>query len=499
MKHHSTTIPWYGRNGYVMPVLLVFALGIFAPVFTADYLYLDEAFQLWRRDSDRNYQLFAPAGRLFSGIYFQEAYSFISTVEEVKWLRIISLAGWILCSWLLFHFSKQWCHRLNLPPALPFLLSVFCICSSSVTIYVAWSSCGQIFLAFLTGLLSGHILFITLMDPGKSRFNIVWAILFGMISLLIYQTAYGIFVVPFLLLWLSGNVPEKRKGMITGVIVHFGIYLLYYLVFLLYRNTLTDYDDRTELVFQPLKKIGFFFGNPFSQAWSLNMLVNLHNVFSQAVPVVLLTTWLALFVKQSTPRKTKPVLIQLAGVILILAISYLPSLIANQNFSSYRTLISLSLCVFILFTLAVLKAIQQQPKKLAFIIGLPVLFFIIALLNYNRKFRGPLQKEYAALKQLPVMSQAKKEDTILFVRADSKLFQRLYGVKSYKDEFGSPSTYRDWVPENLTRQLIKENNSVEVARNIPFYQFADEAAYRDSIKVTPGNSYVIDMNEVLRQ
>jgi hypothetical protein len=227
--------------------------------------------------------------------------------------------------------------------------------------------------------------------------------------------------------------------------------------------------------------------------------VNLHNVFSQAVPVVLLTTWLALFVKQSTPRKTKPVLIQLAGVLLILAISYLPSLIANQNFSSYRTLISMSLCVFILFTLAVLKAIQHQPKKLAFIIGLPVLFFIIALLNYNRKFRGPLQKEYAALKQLPVMSQAKKEDTILFVRADSKLFQRLYGVKSYKDEFGSPSTYRDWVPENLTRQLIKENNSVEVARNIPFYQFADEAAYRDSIKVTPGNSYVIDMNEVLRQ
>jgi hypothetical protein len=500
MNQHSPGNPWYNRNSLILIFICLLAAGIFTPVFTSDYLYLDESYQLWNRNTDRNYQMFSAHGRLLSGIISQKLFQYISTVHELRFLRIISLAGWIFCSWLLFYFSKQWVKQLNLPPYLPFLLAVFCICSSSVTVYVAWASSSQFFLAFLFGLISGHLLFIILMDPAKNRLNFLWVILAALVSLLIYQTGFAAFILPFLLLWLAKEPIRKKKIMLIAIVVYFSIYLLYFLLFLYYRKTLnTGHDSRTDLVFQPLKKISFFFGAPFSQAWSLNMLQNLHNIFSQLLPVVLMLTWLILYIRQVLPRNTKTILIQLGGIIFLLICSYLPSLVAKENFSSYRTMIVLGLCVFILFSITILKAIKTEKRKLVFAGALPVLLFIIGYLNYNRKFIGSLRKEYAALNQLPFFSTVKKEDTIIFIRADATLFQRMYGIKSYKDEFGAPSTLRDWVPENLTRQLILEKQSYAVATAVTFYQFADLNSYNESMKVKPAKHYLINMNEVLKK
>jgi len=501
MKHQlNRTIPWYTRNGFVLVIILTLAVIIFAAVFMADYLYLDEAYQLWNRHEIRNYQMSSSDGRLLSGLFFQKIFSSISSVEQVRYLRVFSLAGWIFTSWLLFYFAKQWAGKLELPSCIPFLLSVFCICSSAVTIYVGWALCAEVFLASLAGLVSGHILFMTMMDPGKSRGNIAWVILGGLISLLFYQTCFGLFVLPFLMVWLKEKLPGRKKIMFTALTVYFGTYLIYYILFLFYQRVLgIAPNSRTDIVFQPLKKISFFFGAPFSQAWSINLLQDLHNIFSQLLPVALLITWLLLFVRQAAGRSAKSVLTELCGIAFLLGCSYLPSLVAKENFSSYRTMIALSLCVFILFSIAIIRSISKEMNRQYFMTGLTVLFLIVAFLNYNRKFTGPLRKEFAALDQLSVMKTAGPNDTILFIRPDPKIFQRLYGVKGYKDEFGLPSTLRDWAPENLTRFLIEKKQSYATAAAVTFYQFANWEEYRNSMKVKPLKPIIIDMNEVLKK
>lgn len=498
MNHPPATTSWYNRNGMVLLILLLFSAIIFAPVFTTDYVYLDEAYQLWNRDTDSNYQMFAKNGRLFSGIYFQKAFQYISSTHALIYLRVLSLAGWLFCSWLLFHCSRQWVKKLDLSPLLPLLLAIACICSSSVTIYVGWASAGQIYLSFITGLLSGHLLFGAVTNPASKKLNYILSILLGVLALLIYQVGFGVFLLPLLLYWLSKETVKKPKPFLIGLSTYFIIYLLYFFVFLAYRKVLhIQHDSRTELVIQPLKKISFFFGTPFSQAWSLNLLVNLHNIISQLVPVLLLAVWLILFIKQARPRKTNSVLIHLMVILFLLICSYLPSLIAKENFSSYRTMIAFYLCAFTLLSLAILQSFNTTKGKLVFTVTVSVLLLVVSILNYNRNFSRPLQKEYAALHQLPLFNTVKAEDTIIFIRADGKLFQRLYGIKSYKDEFGLPSTFRDWTPEYLTRQIIKEKNSEEVARKILFFQFADFAGYEDSMKLKPVNPVIIDMNKLL--
>jgi len=229
------------------------------------------------------------------------------------------------------------------------------------------------------------------------------------------------------------------------------------------------------------------------------MLQNLHNIYSQLFPVVLMLIWLVLLIRQTLPPQAKTILVQLGVIILLLIFSYVPSLIAKESFSSYRTMIALALCVFTLFSLAILQAIKTEKGRLLISGGLVVLLSFIGYLNYNRKFAGPLQKEYAALDQLPVFRTMKTQDTIIFIRADAKLFQQLYGVKSYKDEFGAPSTLRDWTPENLTRQIIKEKNGTEAANDVTIYQFADMSGYNDSMKIKPLKPVLIDINELLKK
>ena len=118
--HHNLTIPWYTRNGLVLAIILTLAAIIFTAVFMADYLYLDEAYQLWHRHDIRNYQMSSSDGRLLSGLFFQKTFSSISSVEQVRYLRIFSLGGWILTSWLLYFIAKQWVRQLELPSSIPF-------------------------------------------------------------------------------------------------------------------------------------------------------------------------------------------------------------------------------------------------------------------------------------------------------------------------------------------------------------------------------------------
>jgi len=87
-----------------------------------------------------------------------------------------------------------------------------------------------------------------------------------------------------------------------------------------------------------------------------------------------------------------------------------------------------------------------------------------------------------------------------FVRADKHLFSRIYDTKIYRDEFGAPSTYRDWVPEPIVKQIIFEiTGSRDLAEATKVFQFENWEIYNsDKSKRTTG-ALMINMNEIMNK
>jgi hypothetical protein len=81
----------------------------------------------------------------------------------------------------------------------------------------------------------------------------------------------------------------------------------------------------------------------------------------------------------------------------------------------------------------------------------------------------------------------------VFVRADEEGFLPNFGIHHYKDEFGMPSTYKDWTPEPLVKQIVYEmTGSREKADRLQvvLYQKADEI--HDKKELADPNTLFID-------
>lgn len=493
---------WHSNNWLVFAIILISSLLIYHAVFTADYFFLDESFELWHRTSNRNYIVFASSGRLFTGIIFQKFISSIDTVAQLKILRATSLFGWVATSMLLYLFSKNWITKLGLDIRLPFVMGFLCICSTAATINIGWASCFTFFLGFIVALFAAQILFNELTKEGKEKKPRLLALLsvlaLGVTSLLIYQNMFGVFLLPFILWWISPYQNNKKNRIFFAIAIYVMVYVVYFLVFKYYVRLLQiPVTDRAELIFNPVQKTAFFFSTPFSQAWSLNHLVNAHNLISQVFPLVVFIIWVVLYHKQ-TGNKIVSTFLGLMVILAFLFLSYLPSIAASLNYSPYRTMAALSICAGTLFASSVLTSLKSENQKLIFIAGLLAFSLFFGYTNFNTRFVTPQREEFRKAIAQPFWDSYNGEDTVIFIRPSASLFKELYGITSYKDEFGVPGTFRDWVPDYWTRQLIYERTSMEKANKAVILQFRDEQHFRDSLGNSIRQPLIIDMNKIIK-
>jgi hypothetical protein len=91
-------------------------------------------------------------------------------------------------------------------------------------------------------------------------------------------------------------------------------------------------------------------------------------------------------------------------------------------------------------------------------------------------------------------------DTVYFIRADRFLFTDLFHTRPYKDEFGAPSTSRDWVPEPLIKQYVFESTRNRTAsEKLIVKQFEDITEFNNANIHLSKNNLLIDMNKVLAE
>jgi len=112
----------------------------------------------------------------------------------------------------------------------------------------------------------------------------------------------------------------------------------------------------------------------------------------------------------------------------------------------------------------------------------------------------PLKKEYSVLRGFFEKNYKPSMTSIYFIRADKFLFSPEFHTKVYRDEFGAPSTYRDWVPEPIVKQMVFElTGKRAVAEKTLVKQFENRIAFDHSATIADSNDLVIDMNSLFTQ
>lgn len=170
-------------------------------------------------------------------------------------------------------------------------------------------------------------------------------------------------------------------------------------------------------------------------------------------------------------------------------------MIAVENFPSYRTLIAFNLAVFLLVTESLLSVFHNEKSRKAFAWFMAFWLVLTAIYTFNFQYVNPLKKEYKVLKNFMQIHYKTGVHQVYFVRADKFLFTPEFHTSVYRDEFGAPSTYRDWVPEPIIRQLIFElTGSRETAEKISVIQFENAELFARAKLSLNDNSLFIDMN-----
>jgi hypothetical protein len=475
-------------------------LAIYFRIFYTDYAYLDEAHQLWNNQDDSNFRMFHSQGRWLTGLLFQELFASLTSIEQLKWVRILSFGGWIITTILIAALFSRWLRYNTMPAFLLWPVSLFVACCAPVAVYIGWASCFEIFLSVMAGGLSGHLLFRNLYTQQGNIHISNWVILgslaLGGISLFIYQTSFGVFLLPFFLRFMQRGLPKPDRVVIIGIVFYLVTYLVYYLLFL---QSLKAYDmeasNRTAIGFDIPRKISFFFSGPLQQAFGINVLFSPRNLIHQIIFPAVIIGWVITVFKRHHDKPIAGTLGYIAMLIVFLALIYLALLISKENFDSYRTLFAFNLAVFILVADALRYWLERFNKQRIFLWATCTWLLITGHYNFNRQFIKPLGIEYQALRGYLEKSYDTSRTGVVFIRPEKFIFFNAFGVEAYRDEFGVPSTYRNWVPEPLVKQLVFElTGDRSRADSITVLQYERKPLF-DPVKKETGY-ILIDMNKV---
>jgi hypothetical protein len=364
----------------------------------------------------------------------------------------------------------------------------------------------EVFLAVAFGLISANIFFTNLLDQGNKIHLplkiIVGSLFFGLVSLFIYQPSFGIFLVPFFLRYVTRKKARPDSIFMIGLIFYFVTYIIYYFCF---KYSLGSYQiaasTRTELNFNFLKKISFFFSGPFPQGFSLNVLFYAGSILSQGFYVLVFLTWLLITFKRNSPGGFGRKLFFVAFILFQLALIYLPSMIAAESFPSYRTLFVFNLAVFLMLAESLFSLAKREKVRKLFLLLAIAWVLVTGFYTFNLQFINPLKKEYSVLRNFFRVNYKPSVTRVYFIRADKFLFSRQFHTKVYRDELGAPSTYRDWVPEPIIKQMILElTNDRNIAEKTTVVQFENPVRFDQSPKVIDSaNSLLVDMNSLFTQ
>jgi hypothetical protein len=485
--------------GFVLSLAVLLVL--FAPIFYTDYAFLDEAHQLWHNKDGSNYSVFFGQGRWLLAIMSNRLMQQIPSISGLKTVRLLSLFSWVLFLAAFFHLGKKWQCLIGFNEWLLPLSGVYIASSLSVAVYIGWGACFEAGIAGIFGLWSGHLLFVPLITGNRpfaiSPGRIFLIILTGFCSLFMYQIVFAAMLLPLAFYLIEKRSEASFRIAALGTGAYLVITILYYLVFLLtLKQGSGTASDRAGISMDIFGKLGFFFSAPLSQGFSLNLLMNLHSILSQAFPIIMIAGWLSAYLladKHTAAKKWSFIFL----FILFCMLVYLPVLAAKENFASYRTMFVLNLVVTWLILDTGLRL--TRSKKRETILAIAILFFLfgIGFRNFRSNFIDPLKEEYRVVNNYFNIGYHPGIRVIYFLRPAENMFYERYKINPFKDEFGVPSTFKDWTPEPLMKQMVLEKTNDRVlAENTAVIQFTNRPAFEAEEKNRRPEALYVDVESL---
>ena len=307
--------------------------------------------------------LLMSAGRPINGLLLKWGFEAAGSIENLVYLRAITLAGIGLLGIGLFVFCRK--HRVPLVTSLAVTCAIILL--PSFQIYAAWAQQFTTPYAGCLGLLSAFLL-----TPGcrlweRSRITaIIASALLLALALLIYQPVAMFFCTGILLSILAkaddGSAWNIRR--LGGAAIAFvGGNGLGFFIFKLCLRTqsASPVSDRASFALDPAAKLEWFCQQPLRNALSLYKVIG--NKQLEVAALIFILVALVLYAKRMGVKRAAIGLI--CGVSAILA-SYLPNLIVAENWSSYRTLGALGATAVVLIVFSaveILRFIQAVLKK----------------------------------------------------------------------------------------------------------------------------------------
>lgn len=449
------------KDIFLTTILLLLVVLIFYPICFAHYIYTDEAIHLWENKPGSNFHMYIVQGRWLMDVLFTLLFRSVDTVHDLIYVRLFSLAGWLVCVPVWYVVLKRVVAKEPSYSWLPFFTCVYLVTSLAFSISIQWAACLELFLANTAGLLSGAVCYHAInftnnrlrIAPGAA----IGALALGLVSLFTYQNGFGCFLIPFLIHFIARHTTKKDRVLITGMIFHFLVYGIY---FLLFKLSLTINHippiDRTDLYINPLDKLQFFFSHPFERSFWFNIIVNENDPVARAFYKVVFIGWMAAVFVRVGLKNYLQALKQIAGVLLIFLVCYLPSLIVKENYASNRTMLALNICVWLVCAEMIIYFTKNRNVLRWTGVAVATVLVISAWYNFRQQFLRPVVAEYNALKTQISQHYNPGIKTIFFIHATEDAFKKKYHVQTTMDEFGVPSSFFDWVAEFTPRQLVYE-------------------------------------------
>jgi hypothetical protein len=491
---------FYNRKDlfYVLAIILI-AFAIYYPIFYSEYLYTDEAVQLWRYRKGSGVHMSIVHGRYLFDELTTWLFSNANTVHDLISIRVFSFLGWAVCLPAWYLIIKRVITKEKLPQSLAFFSALYLVCTPSFSIQVSWASLVGLFMANTSGLLSGYVLYAA-MDVEKQKIKrpvitVGSSILLGLISLFTYQNGFGCFLLPFLLHLISR--PRSFRILFIAIGSCLVIYVFYYLLFK-YSLAASHVQtvERTQISLNIFPKIRFF-ARPLATAFHFTFLSNERSIPGFVIYVITLFTWLY-FYQSSLQLEIADRLKVIAMIVFVLLVIYLPLLIVKENYFPNRTLLALDMAVFFLVASTVFTVIKKHERQMTILSILSFLFVLNARHNCIRQFLNPVKNEYRDVRAFIVSNYHPNVDTVYFIQPHEDFFVRKYGITRSWDEFGVPSTFFNWVPEFFVKQvLFEKTGNRQLAEKMTIKQWPDKKQFSDSAQVSK-NTMVVDVEEIMK-
>lgn len=492
------------KDFYLLGVLWLCVLFIFLPLFYSDYIFMDEALQIWGYNSIPGLHMFIDDGRWLTEIVQSWLFRMADTIHDVTYIRLISLFGWLLCLPIWYAVIKKIVSNVPAYEYLPFFICLYLVTSLPFIVSVQWATCMQFFIADTAALLSGAIVLQSSRRGKKwvvvSPLAVTLAVLLGVVSLFLYQSAFACFLIPFVLHFINSFNDKKDRVLISGLVVYFLVYAVY---FVLYKISFSLNDivpsSRNALYIHPWEKMKFFLARPLERSFRFNLLTHEDSLISKIYYPIMLAVLAVSTVLRFGRAKWLYAVKHLAAIGFIFVVSYLPSLLVEDSFASNRTLMALNLCVFIVcFEMALFFVIKN--KRFLQFAGVAMIGFFVfcARYNFQQVFLRPVREETAALKKYFKQHFHNGITTIHFIRPSVDFMAEKYQVNRSMDEFGVSSSCWEWVPESLAKQMVYEaTGDRKQAAQVMVKHWAGKEAYLRSGEVITNTTLLVDVPAII--